>query len=421
MKIMTRLLVTTIRRHTPYTEPSGFIYLIDHEKEHVLQRSLMDEPAYRELDTNPRGGMRGSRGISIRQDQIALANAAVIYRYDPEWNILGIISHPSMVAIHDILFIENSLWATSARNDLVFQFDLEGKLLNYYYLREPSPANEALRWHPPRLLHAQQIIQGGLEFRDPRTHEEETYDWAHVNSVCALADGSILVSMGLVLGIKFAALLRIKSYLFKAGKWSVILAFNRELSSLFGMKPRMHSDLIVQPAQGRSAVIRLPPQGDHQLVLSLKGVTVPSHSLVTLHDQTNIYLNTTTGEVVHFTRDGEVISVSKVTNGFLRGATQLDERTLVLGSKQEIIEFDLSTLKVKSTYKITSEAHESVYDIKILPPHYTTPPASFAEHFKEQVGFYGEDLPNHGYSISSARQPQGGNRSKKIRVPHDLT
>jgi hypothetical protein len=122
---MTRLLVTSIRRHTPHTEPSGFVYLIDAEKGRVLQRSTMLEPAYRAADTNPRGGMRGGRGISVRPDQIAIANASVIYRYDPQWNLLGIISHPSAAAIHDIHFHEERLWLTAARNDLVMQFDLE--------------------------------------------------------------------------------------------------------------------------------------------------------------------------------------------------------------------------------------------------------------------------------------------------------
>ncbi len=409
---MTRLLVTTTRRHTPYTEPSGFVYLIDHEKNQVIQRSFIDEPAFREMDTNPRGGMRGSRGISLRDDQIAIANAAVIYRYDPQWNLLGIISHPSMVAIHDILFVDDTLWVTSARNDLLFQFSLDGTLLKHYYLRDPSPATEALKWHPPQLLNAEQIIQGAVEFRDPRTHDEETYDWAHVNSVCALPNGNILVSLGLVLGVKFATLLRIKSRLVKAGSWSKVLEVNRRVRSLLRMKPAMHSDLVVQPARGQSAVVCISPDGRHRLVLKLGGTTVPSHSLLTLHNGTNIYLNTTTGEVVHFLGwDGKVLSNTKVTDGFLRGAAQLDDHTLVLGSKQELITFDLNTLKVKSAYRITDEMHESVYDIKVLPSHYLTPPASFAEHFLRCTGIKGEELPRYGYRIPPLNPPREAKHS----------
>lgn len=402
----TRLLVTSIRRHTPYTEPSGYIYLIEAEKCRVLQRSIMNEPAYREVDTNPRGGMRGSRGVSVREDQIAIANASVIYRYDPQWNLLGIISHPSAAAIHDVLFDGDTLWATAARNDLLLQFDLSGNLLQHYYLRDPSPATRALQWKPPVILRPEQVMRGAIEFRDPRTHEEETYDRAHVNSVCRLADGSLLASMGLVLGTKFSTLLYIKSRLVKAGVWPTLLAVNRGLRSALGMKKNMHSDLLVQPARARSAVVRIAPDGAHRLVLSLDGATVPSHSLLALHDQTAIYLNTTTGEVVHFQpQNGKILSVTKVTDGFLRGVTQLNERTLLMGSKRELITFDLHSLKVTSTQEITQDPNESVYDIKILPPHFQTPPASFAEHFRSLMGFTSEELPRYQYQLPKLRVP----------------
>jgi hypothetical protein len=59
---MTTLLVSTVRRHTPSDEPSGYIYAVDLEKSQVVQRSSIIEPAYREVDDNPRGGMRGSKG-----------------------------------------------------------------------------------------------------------------------------------------------------------------------------------------------------------------------------------------------------------------------------------------------------------------------------------------------------------------------
>jgi len=58
---MTILLVSTIRRHIPYTEPSGFLYTIDLKQERILRRCHIIEPAFREVDNNPRGGLRGSR------------------------------------------------------------------------------------------------------------------------------------------------------------------------------------------------------------------------------------------------------------------------------------------------------------------------------------------------------------------------
>jgi hypothetical protein len=403
---LTVLLVTTIRRHTPFTEPSGYIYLVDLEKQQVLQRSLMIEPAFREVDTNPRGGMRGSRGIAVREDQIAIANASMIFRYDPQWNLLGMITHPAMAAIHDIAFQGNTLWATAARTDLVFQFDFSGKLLQYFYMRNPCSALRALYWQPPILLNTEHLLQGKIDFRDPRTHREETYDRAHVNSICfAGAGGSasnseVLVSMGLVIGAKFASLMRVKSWLLKRGIWPRLLAVNRWARDLLGMKKNVHSDLVVQPAKGLSAVVRLSPTGDHRLVLALENVTVPSHSLLVLKDQTMIFLNTTAGEMIHFEpEDGQILSTTKVTNGFLRGVIQIDESRLLMGSKTELITFDLRSLSVESKMAITQDINEAVYDIKILPAHYAYPPQSFEQNFEQAVGFKSEDLIAHGYNL----------------------
>ncbi len=395
---MTRLLVTTIRRHTPHTVPSGFIYLVDAEKGQVIKCCQMIEPAYREVDTNPRGGMRGSRGISFNGDQIALANASVIFRYDNHWNLQGIISHPSMAAIHDVMFQDASLWVASARNDLVFQFDAQGQPVRHFYLREPSPANRRMEWKPSILLNAGDIRRGALEFRDPRTHDEETYDHAHVNSICILEDGSTLVSLGLVLSTSFSALLRIKSRLVKAGVWPKLLEINRNLRAFLQMKKNPHSDLVVQPARARSAIYRLAPDGAHSLVLALDGATVPSHSLMALPDQTAIYLNTTAGEVVHFSpKERSVQSTTRITDGFLRGACQLPNGKLMLGSRRELLTFDLHNLQVLQNTYITEDTNESVYDIKILPDTFDNPPDSFEEHFRAITGFSGAELPTKNY------------------------
>ncbi len=398
---MTRYLVTTIRRHTPHTEPSGFIYLVDAEKQQVLQRCQIIEPAFREVDTNPRGGMRGSRGISVRADEIALANASVIYRFDPHWNLRGFITHPSMAAVHDVMYQDDTLWATSARNDLLFQYDLAGTMLRHFYLREPSPAARQLQWNPPQLLKSEAIRSGALEFRDPRTHDEETCDHAHVNSICRLSDGTLLISLGLALNTSFSTLLKIKSRLVKAGVWPKLLAANRALRAALRMKKNPHSDLLVQPARAKSAIFELRPDGAHRLVLTLEGVTVPSHSLLALPDDTVVYMNTTAGEVVHFNPQAgqPLLSTTRITDGFLRGAARLPDGRLLLGSKRELLTFDVQQRKLAQSMFVTDDANESVYDIKALPEHYDDPPKSFEARFQQAAGFPSQQLPANNYAL----------------------
>jgi hypothetical protein len=411
---MTRLLVTTVCRNTHHTEPSGYIYLIDPRQQRVLQRSAMIEPAFRPVDTNPRGGLRGSRGISIREDEIAIANASIVFRYDPQWRLKGILTHPAAAAIHDILYQgDGTLWLTGACNDLVFQFDLAGKMVRHYYLRKPGAVTTQLGWNPPVALRPEQIRRGEIDFRDPRSYAEETYNHAHVNSICALSENEVLVSMGLVIDRKFSTLLFIKKHLDQAGLWSRLLAVNRKLRSLFRMQKNVHSDLVIQPARGRSAVIRITPEQEPRVVITVKDTTVPSHSVQVLDDQTAVYLNTTTGEVIHFQIEaGSVITTTKVTDGFLRGALQLNADTLLMGSRSKLITFDLSTRRVTDTMSITQDPNESVYDIKILPDHYQKPPESFEQHFQDALGYRGAELLEQGRRIPPLEIVQDGSKKE---------
>ncbi len=408
------VIVSTTRRHTRADEVSGYVYLVDPVAQRVLQRSTMIEPPYRAVDTNPRGGMRGCKGITIRDDQIAIANSAAVFRYDPQWNLLGVISHPSCSAIHDIAFQGDTLWVTSARTDLLLQFSLEGELLWSYSMRDPSPALAKLRWKPPILLSADQVRRGEVDFRNPLTHDQETYDRAHVNSLCFCPpDGAMLVSLGQVIGSEQAFLLRLKGKLIQIGLWKTFLALNRGINSALralqggatkGGRKDLHSELVVRPGKSLSAVVRISADGAHQLCLAIPDVSTPSHSLIAVEDDaqrpTALYLNTTAGAVVHFALEtvhgdgerstecaGEILSSTTVTDGFLRGVTRLDGQTFLLGSKGELIVFDLSTRTVKDVFRITDDTNESVYDIKILPPHYATPPASFEEHFAQSMGY----------------------------------
>lgn len=383
---MTRVIVSTTRRHTQPNEVSGYLYLIDVVAQRVIQRSTIIEPPYRALETNPRGGMRGCKGISIRPDRIAIANSAAIFHYDPTWNLCGVFSHPSCSAIHDIAFQGDMLWVTSSRTDLLLQFDLDGKLQKHYYLRQPSPALDQLGWHPPRLLTDEQILQGKIDFRNPATHDELAFDRAHVNSVCFLSSGEVLTSLGQIVNTELAVTLRLKVLLMRLGLWPIVLWMNRRLGSVFRIKKGLHSDLVVRPAKARSAVVRISPAGAHELCLEITSVNTPSHSLLVLPDDTALYLNTHKGEVVHFNpRSGEVHSSTKVTDGFLRGVAALQKQSYLMGSRGVLITFDLDAHQVLGSFKFTDDPKESVYDIKILPNHYLPPPISFEEHFMQST------------------------------------
>ena len=394
---MTALLVSTVRRHTSATDPSGYLYVVDLDRKRAVQRSRIIEPPYHEFDTNLRGGMRGCKGIAIREDQVVISNYSVIFRYDPEWNLLGTFAHPSCAGIHDIMFQGESLWVTSARTDILMQFSLSGELLQHYYLREPSLALDELRWKPKVLLQSDQIRKGSINFLDPRTYDFGEYDRAHVNSICILPDSDLLVSLGLIVGTDFETLLRMKDRLIELGIWSQLMVVNRRIRSALRIKKDKHADLIALPVRGKSAITRITREGSISLCLEIPKATVPGHSLMLLPNNTVIYLNTTEGTVINFDpKTCQVISTTRVGKEFLRGVTSLNNHMLLLGDKQDLIMYDIRVDQVVERIRITADSNEAVYDIKVLPPHYDLPPNSFEEHFEALMGFNANSIIESG-------------------------
>ena len=168
-----------------------------------------------------------------------------------------------------------------------------------------------------------------------------------------------------------------------------IVEGNRRIRDWLGLKgKRLDDAMLIRPAKAKSAIVRISSKGEHSVCLTIPDMTTPSHSLLMLPDETAIYLNTTSGTVVHFKPNaGNILSSTKVTEGFLRGAMMLSERSLLLGSNNDLITFDLTTRSVTGQFRITQDPSEAVYDIKTLPSHYALPPLSLAEHFSQATGF----------------------------------
>jgi hypothetical protein len=397
---MTVLLVSTIRRHAPLEEPSGYLYALDVEKEQVLRRCPIIEPPFREYNSNPRGGTRGSRGIAFWPEQVAITNFSMVFRFSRRWELQGLMTHRSCSGIHDIYPQEDGLWVTSTSNDLLMYFNLAGELVEHYYLRKPAAALKKLGWKPPLLFSAEDVRSGKREFRNPGTFDLVTYDGAHVNSVCKLSNGDLLVSLGLVVGAQYSNLLRVKHFLVQRGLWTHFLEINRRVSSLLHLKSKMNTSLVAQPARGKSAVVRIgrdhkgngspiaasisgaastsgaaSSSGAVNVGLVLPEMTAPSHSLLLLPDESGIYLNTSQGEVVHFEPfTGKPLSVTKVTDGFLRGVAHLPDHRLVMGSKNELIRFDLSECRVAQRMHYSQDVNEAVFAVQVLPEGFDLPP-----------------------------------------------
>jgi hypothetical protein len=215
-----------------------------------------------------------------------------------------------------------------------------------------------------------------IDFRDPRTFDVGTYDHSHLNSVCALDDGTIIVSLGRVLNTRLALYLKLKDWTYEHGLWSQIVVISTLVGRLVGKKPKGYQHLIVQPAKGYSAVIRIGGNGLHELELVRRGVAVPSHSLTALDGNTFIYLHTSEGRVIHYDPVWKkTLSDVKVTDDFLRGCTRLGDDHLLLGSKGEIIKYNWKRGVVEETFQVSKDNNEFIFALAVLPEHFTIPPA----------------------------------------------
>ena len=187
----------------------------------------MIEPPYREENPNPRGGLRGLKGISIQGNRVAIANASTIFVYDELWKPVASFFHPSCASIHDIVLDNNKIWISSARNDLLCCLDFEGRMLQSYDVRTFSQILNNPKWKPKPFLTSDQIKSGAIDFRDPRTHDEIFCDTAHVNGLSTLPNGDLLLSCGLLKKQTHLRLLYIKNWLIRRKLWPVIEKTNR--------------------------------------------------------------------------------------------------------------------------------------------------------------------------------------------------
>ena len=390
---MPSLIITTTCRNASASEPSGHIYVFDPTRARIIQKGSIIEPPFRDVDPNPRGGLRGGKGIAIRGGDIFLANSVAVFRFNQNWDLQGVITHPACAGIHDVMIDRNDcLLVSSARNDLLFKFDLQGTLLEYIDFRREPGLLQSLAWNQPGVISEKVIASGEIDFRDPRSHELTVYDGAHINSVCQLPDGKLLVSLGFVVNRGYSSLMAVKTWLVRRGWWSGFIHVNSILRQALALKKDMHSNLVVPPARGRCAVLLRSEAGIFDPCLTIHNATAPAHSLLAMPDGIGIYLNTTTGEIIQFDPDKKtILSADKITDKFLRGVTMLSEEMLVVGAQNGVILYNRTRRRIVEHFQLSENAGESVFAIQSLEDEFSLPPVSFEERFGKLAGFQGRD------------------------------
>lgn len=378
------LLVTTVVRRSLRGEPSGNVHTVDMASGEVTDTCLIPMPDFLDYELNERGGMRGAKGIAIVGERIFIANHSVIYGYDKSWRLTAVITHPKCASIHDILYRDESLWVSSARNDLILRFNLKGDLLGYFNYHEEDHILSELNMNIPPLLGREEILKGEIDFRDPRTIPRNLYDRSHVNSLCFLPDGDMLVSLGRLTSRKTSFLLGVKRYFKKMGLWQLFIRANMFLEHWFHMKKKdRFTDLVVVQPTYRFAILRVPANGTASVCFRAEKTTAPNHSLLALPDGTVLFDDTTNGEIVRIDpKNKSALSRIPVDNTFLRGICQIAENQIVVGSQGVLYLVNFVEERILRKIKLSDDPREAIFAIAVLPPETSPLPERLPEDYE---------------------------------------
>lgn len=357
-----RIAVTSAVRHAGSADFSGYVRVVDLASGEVALKAPIPESGWRADDPNPRGGVRGAKGVSALGDRLVVANSERLFVFDPAWSLAGEITHPLMGAVHDVLAVEDGVWVTCAACDLLLKVDWHGEPIETWSWRSEPSLVSALGFDslPP--------LDSDLDHRDPRAAQQGVHNVVHLNAVTRSPDG-LLVLFGRVLAPEL-----VKQRLRKAGLARALarVGISRPL-------PTKPTQVPASTVPGSSfAVVELRDAGPPQLVLHRSGTSVPNHNVEAVGDSI-VYLDSNAGRLVVWDRESASERAAVAIPGspsFARGLVRLDESTYLVGSQAPLAlhAVDLSAGAVTETVELAGEPNESVYGLEIVPPAFADPP-----------------------------------------------
>jgi hypothetical protein len=364
---MSRLAVTTQVRHAGQAEYSGYLRILDLERGANLYTAPIPDSAYRSEDPNPRGGLRGAKGMSVHGDRFVVANADRVFVFDRSWRLVRDFSHPILGSIHDLHVEADAIWVTSVNSDLLVRFDWEGDLVDWWSWRSD-----------PRLLAAFGFrsvprVDTTLDFRRPAVMQGGVHNIVHLNGVTRGREG-LLLSFGRVLSPATVRRRRLKAV---AGRLAARVGFSKPA-------PTRPTPVPTNLLPGSSAAIvsltdEAGPLVDARarLLLLVPDVVVPNHNVIE-DGALLVYNDSNAGRVVAYdTRAGSERTAVAVPGSpsFARGLARLDDGTYAAGSQAPLAVHvvDLERGEVVRSLPMEGGETESVYGICPLPDDFSTP------------------------------------------------
>lgn len=372
---MALVAVTTVVRHVDAGSPSSFMHVVDLAKSEVVLTAAVPDSDLRRLDANPRGGMRGARGISVAGDRLVLAQNERLFILSHKWEVIGELSHPLMGGIHDVLAEEHGIWVTSTSADLLVLLGWGGRLRDTWLWRKDERLVSRLGFG--RLPE----IDFDHDYRVPVVGSG-AFDLVHLNSLTRTPEG-LLISFGLIVSPGVRRRRAVRSRLARTGMGfvgarSAVNALRRRRSHRRGRD----AIPVAQTSGGSFALIRLPHDGKSlrgasEVVLQLNGTRVPNHNVIELDDLL-VYNDSNASRLVARHRDTGAVHAGVDIPGspaFARGLIHLGAQRFLVGSQRpaSLHTVDLARRRVVGSTALDGLPNETVFGIAKLPGAFEPP------------------------------------------------
>ena len=171
-----KIICTTVVRAAKQGDIHGGLYVVDVDTEEVVHH----EPYQKDfINDNERGGERGLRGICVLPDRIIVSDSAGFIELDKNTYEIKRTFKDSdyFKSIHEIVFHEDHIWATSTAYDAVVKLDLDFNIKGFWEILGKNFENHKL-------------LTDKKEITPATKTENDNY---HINSLC-VADGKLKVS-----------------------------------------------------------------------------------------------------------------------------------------------------------------------------------------------------------------------------------
>jgi hypothetical protein len=335
-----RLIATTVVRESIRgKQRTGYIYDIDWDAQRVRRRLPVPEPRHPESDDNPRGGVRGGRGVAVTREGIVLANHDTLFRYDDSWKVLDEISHPLTVGLHEIDWDGTNLWAAATRIDAVLKVGLDGSVEAAWDPHtSPLAGRYGLRPRPDPL-------DGTVDYR---VGEARPLDECHLNGVACM-DDVLIVNCGLV----------------RRPKPRLAKLANRTARKL-GLDRRARE---LSRNVSRSLVVALTGSGPPEILIEfVKHNDFPTHNGQRL-DAARIAVNDSTHNTLRiFGADGAQLRAVQIPGKWLRGLEPLDDHRAFVGTAPAaVVLVDVEEGRIERALPLSENPYEAVHGLTLFP------------------------------------------------------